>query len=60
MFEKPEPVLIAAVARMLVAAALHWGIKLDVATLVPVMIALEGLLAPYVRARVSPVAKAAT
>lgn len=50
-----EPVLVTAVARMIVAVALHWGLKLDVATLVPVMLALEGLLAPWVRSKVSPV-----
>lgn len=50
-----EPVLVAALARVIVAAVAHWGFKLDVATLVPLMIALEGVFAPLVRAKVSPV-----
>jgi hypothetical protein len=50
-----EPVLSAAIARMIVAAALHWGLRLDVAALVPVLLVLEGLLAPMVRSKVTPV-----
>lgn len=50
-----EPVLAATLARVVVAVVAYWGFKVDVATLVPLMLALEGLLAPLVRSKVSPV-----